>query len=197
MYEYIKGVYKGINEDYIIVENHGIGYKIFTSGTTMTTVPNINDEITIYTMQIVREDFIGIYGFMTREELELFNLFLKVNGVGPKAALSLLSISSVDGLKKAVVLKDEVLITKAPGIGKKTAQRIILELKDKILIEEESIDEIESMKNNSINDKICMETVQALISLGYNEKEANKALKSVEGDTVEDLIKNSLKYLMN
>lgn len=186
----------GINEDYIIIENNGIGYKIYTSGNTIANIPKASERITIYTIQIVRDDFIGLYGFLTREELDLFNLLLKVNGVGPKAALSLLSISSVANLKKAIVLGDEGLITRAPGVGKKTAQRIILELKDKIDIDE-VLEESDSVVHKTIDDKIRREALQALISLGYSEKEGNKALKAVEGDNVEDLIKNCLKYLMN
>ncbi|WP_035290890.1 Holliday junction branch migration protein RuvA [Clostridium sp. KNHs214] len=196
MYEYIKGTYMGINEDYIIIENNGIGYKIYTSGNTITNIPKASEAITIYTIQIVRDDFIGLYGFLTREELSLFNLLLKVNGVGPKAALSLLSISSVANLKKAIVLGDEGLITKAPGVGKKTAQRIILELKDKIDMDG-ILEAAESKEDKPIDDKIRREALQALVSLGYSEKEGNKALKSVEGDNVEELIKNCLKYLMN
>ena len=98
MYEYIRGKYIGINKDYIIVENNGIGYKIFTSGATMSDVPEAGEEITLYLEQIVREDFIGLYGFDSREELDMFKLLLNVNGVGPKAALSLLSISRVNNL---------------------------------------------------------------------------------------------------
>ena len=82
MYEYIKGIYKGIYKDYIIIENNGIGYKVFTSGTTMSSMPMIDEEILIYVEQIVREDFNGLYGFLTREELEMFKLLLSINGVG-------------------------------------------------------------------------------------------------------------------
>lgn len=186
----------GINEDYIIIENNGIGYKIYTSGSTITNIPKASENIIIYTIQIVRDDFIGLYGFLTRQELDLFNMLLKVNGVGPKAALSLLSISNPDNLKKAIVLGDEELIKKAPGIGKKTAQRILLELKDKIDVDEE-IEDMLVGNTQVVSEKIKREALQALMSLGYSEKEGNKALKSVEGKTVEDLIKNCLKYLMN
>ena len=96
MYEYIKGNYIGINKDYIVVENNGIGYKIFTSGATMSSVPENGAEITLYVDQIVREDFIGLYGFDSKEELAMFKLLLTVNGVGPKAGLSILSVLSSD-----------------------------------------------------------------------------------------------------
>ncbi|MEL7598461.1 MAG: Holliday junction branch migration protein RuvA, partial [Clostridiaceae bacterium] len=132
MYEYIKGNYIGINKDYIIIETNSIGYKIYTSGSTMAKMPNINEEVKLYIQQLVREDFIGLYGFLTEEEREMFNLLLMINGVGSKAALSLLSISSVNNLKFAILSSDYGTLTKAPGIGKKIAQRIILELKDKL-----------------------------------------------------------------
>ena len=132
MYEYIKGKYMGINKDYIIIENNNIGYKIFTSGATMAEMPGINDEVMLYLEQIVREDFIGLYGFKDREELEMFKLLLSISGVGAKAALSLLSISRINNLKYAIIVEDDKHLCRAPGIGKKTAGRIILELKDKI-----------------------------------------------------------------
>ena len=136
MYEYIKGRYIGINKDYIIVENNGIGYKIFTSGATMAEMPKVNEEIMLYLEQIVREDFIGLYGFKDREELEMFKLLISISGVGAKAALSLLSISRINNLKYAIIMEDDKHLCRAPGIGKKTAGRIILELKDKIKTEE-------------------------------------------------------------
>ena len=132
MYEYIKGEFIGINKDYVVLENNNIGYKIFTSGNTMATMPKVGEESILYIEQIVREDFIGLYGFTTKEELEMFKKLLSINGVGAKASLSLLSISTVNNLKYAILSGDEKHITRAPGIGKKTAQRIILELKDKI-----------------------------------------------------------------
>ena len=107
MYEYIKGRYIGINKDYIIVENNGIGYKIFTSGATMAEMPKVNEEIMLYLEQIVREDFIGLYGFKDREELEMFKLLISISGVGAKAALSLLSISRINNLKYAIIMEDD------------------------------------------------------------------------------------------
>ena len=143
MYEYIKGKYVGIVKDYVIIENNGIGYKIFSSGITMSSMPSIGEEVMLYLVQIVREDFIGLYGFISREELQMFNMLLSINGVGAKAALSLLSISRINNLKYAIMTGDEKHICRAPGIGKKTAGRIILELKDKLkpdeLINDENV----------------------------------------------------------
>lgn len=123
MYEYIKGKFISINKDYVVVENNGIGYKIFTSGNTMAQMPNTSDEVKLNIIQIVRDDFIGLYGFLTKEEVEMFNLLLTINGVGAKAALSLLSICTVTNLKYAILSSDEKTITKAPGIGKKNSPK--------------------------------------------------------------------------
>lgn len=200
MYEYIKGKYIGINKDYIIVENNGIGYKIFTSGATMSSVPECGEEVILYLDQIVREDFIGLYGFDSREELEMFKLLLTVNGVGPKAALSLLSISRLNNLKYAIMTGDEKHICRGVGIGKKTAARIILELKDKLQPDEllNNIDDdgVESGEENNL--MAVSEVLSALIALGYSEKEAEKVLKTIDKtDTVENMIKNALKALMS
>lgn len=197
MYEYIKGIFAGVNKDYIIIENNGIGYKIFTSGTTLANMPSLNENALLYLQQIVREDFIGLYGFLTREELSMFNMLLSVSGVGAKASLSLLSISSVANLKYAILTGDEKSLTRAPGIGKKTAQRIILELKDKFKDDEFVSREITTSEDISVN-KNLSEALEALIALGYSEKEAEKALKKVsQEDSLESIIKNSLKYLIS
>lgn len=197
MYEYIRGKYIGINKDYIIVENNGIGYKIFTSGATMSDVPEAGEEIILYLEQIVREDFIGLYGFDSREELDMFKLLLNVNGVGPKAALSLLSISRVNNLKYAIMTGDEKHICRGVGIGKKTAARIILELKDKLQPDELLEGTFEDESGAPENTIAASEALSALIALGYSEKEAEKVLKTIDkNDSVENIIKNALKALM-
>ena len=200
MYEYIKGYYKGINKDYVIIENNGIGYKIFTSGATMAAMPIIDEEIKLYTKQIVREDFLGLYGFESIDELDMFNLLLSINGVGAKAALSLLSISRINNLKYAIMMGDEKHLCRAPGIGKKTAGRIILELKDKLQKDQLNegeinidglVEEIDESTNN------IAEALGALLALGYSEKEAESALKKInKNETIENIIKSSLKVLM-
>lgn len=197
MYEYIKGTYEGMTKDYIIVENNGIGYKVFTSGSTLAKTPKIGEEILLYLQQVVREDFIGLYGFLTKDELNMFKLLLTINGVGAKAALSLLSISNVTNLKYAIFSGDEKTITKAPGIGKKMAQRIILELKDKVKSEEFiNADNIDADVQE--NTGAASEALEALIALGYSEKEAQKAVSSIDNkDSLENIIKNALKFLMS
>lgn len=197
MYDYIKGRFKGIFKDYVSIENGGIGYKVFTSGNSMAMMPGMDEETTLYLMQIVREDFIGLYGFTTREELELFSILITINGVGAKAALSLLSASTPMNLKFAIVNDNETLLMKAPGVGKKIAQRLILELKGKLKIEDFSgMDEIS--KKKALSENISNEALAALITLGYTEREAGNALKHVDDNqSIEGIIKDSLKYLMN
>jgi Holliday junction DNA helicase RuvA len=196
MYEYIKGIFVGVYKDYMIIENNNIGYKIYTSGTTLANMPASNNNVMLYLQQIVREDFIGLYGFLTRDELNMFNLLLSISGVGAKASLSLLSISSVLNLKYAILTGDEKTLTRAPGIGKKTAQRIILELRDKFKNDEIIEQGLGSSDDIRIN-KNLSEALEALIALGYSEKEADKALNKVsQEDSIENIIKNSLKYLI-
>lgn len=201
VYEYIKGKYMGINKDYVIIDNNNIGYKIFTSGATMAEMPAINEEVMLYLEQIVREDFIGLYGFKDREELDMFKLLLSISGVGAKAALSLLSISRINNLKYAIMMEDDKHLCRAPGIGKKTAGRIILELKDKIKKDDimTGVDIQEGFEDiaPSINVNTVNEALGALLALGYSEKEAETALKQVDKTaTVEDIIKDCLKVLM-
>ena len=191
----------GINKDYIIIENNNIGYKIFTSGATMAEMPGINDEVMLYLEQIVREDFIGLYGFKDREELEMFKLLLSISGVGAKAALSLLSISRINNLKYAIIMEDDKHLCRAPGIGKKTAGRIILELKDKIKKEDimSGVDIQEGFEDLqlTVNANTVGEALGALLALGYSEKEAETALKQVDKTaSLEDIIKDCLKVLM-
>lgn len=197
MYEYIKGIFIGFTKDYVIIENNGIGYKIFTSGSTISNLPTVGEEITLYLQQIVREDFIGLYGFLTREEIAMFNLLLTINGVGAKATLSLMSICNVTNLQYAILSGEETVLTKAPGIGKKIAQRIILELKDKIKLEDVvSKNNSTSIANN--NEDNTSEVFGALIALGYSEKEAEKALSNIDkSKSIEEMIKGCLQFLMN
>lgn len=184
----------GILKDCVVVEAGGLGYKVFTSGNTMAMMPEKKKEVILYTVQIVREDFLGLYGFSTRDELDLFQVLITINGVGPKAALSLLSVSMPDRLKLAIINGNESLLMKAPGIGKKIAQRIILELKGKL--HADGIDGEESIEDTSA-ENTENEALAALIALGYTDREAKGALKSAGGGlTLEDSIKESLKLLM-
>jgi Holliday junction DNA helicase RuvA len=199
MYEYISGTFVGISKDYVVVDNNGMGYRIYTSGSTMANMPKTSDNVLLYIKQIVREDFVGLYGFLTKDEIEMFSLAISTNGVGPKAALSLLSICNVTSLKYAIVSGDEKTLQRAPGIGKKIAQRIILELREKIHIEQSEVNNLSQISgSNLIEDRKLIDVLGALMSLGYSEKEAEKALNaSNKEESLENMIKDCLKYLMN
>lgn len=195
MYEYIKGIFKSIEKEYIVIECGNIGYKIYTSGSTISNIPATDEEVKIYTYQVVREDFIGLYGFLTKDEIEMFTMLIGISGVGPKAALSLMSIASVATLKYSIITGDEKLIVKAPGVGKKTAQRIILELKDRIGIEEAVSENLQGQL--SMDSEKTGEAMGALIALGYSDKEAEKAMEKVDKTkSVEEIIKDCLRILM-
>ena len=196
MIGYIKGFIEYIGTDKIILENNGIGYQIFTSQTTIQSV-SMEAEVKMYTYLHVREDELSLFGFLTKEELDAFQLLLAVNGVGPKAALAVLS-----ALTYAVMAGDYKAITKANGVGTKGANRIIMELKDKLKIEdvlEVGLHSDDSgLGNPSGKTDSVSDTVLALVSLGYSESEALRAVKQVEGVSDMDsevLLKAALKKL--
>lgn len=199
MYEYVEGKFKGLNKDYVVIDNNGIGYRIFTSGNSICSMPALNESIKLYVEQIVRPDFIGLYGFVQKKELDMFLMLINVNGIGAKVALALLSVSTVDTLKRAICFSDESVLIKASGVGKKSAQRIILELKDKINIPYE--DSILEKREDIVlhNDKVA-ELNQALLSLGFNENDIKNVVKVVmdkfHNESLEFIVKESLKKLM-
>lgn len=198
MYEYIEGIYRGLNKDYVIIENQGIGYRIFTSGNSIYSMPNIDSKVRLYVEQIVRQDFIGLYGFINQYELEMFLKLININGVGSKAALAILSINTVDTLREAIYCSDESVLMKANGVGKKTAQRIILELKDKISLAVP--DRVSQISVDYKSSSILTESREALLSLGFDEKSINKVLDQVVEEfsdkSLEFIIKECLKSLM-
>ena len=136
MYAYIKGVLADVEEESVVVEAGGIGYRIYTTGQTFDYLPVVGEEVKLYTYLNVREDAMILYGFLTKDDLRVFKLLIGVNGIGPKGALAVLSVMTTDDLRFAVLGDDAKVIAKAPGIGAKTAQRVILELKDKLSLEE-------------------------------------------------------------
>ncbi|HHW31671.1 MAG TPA: Holliday junction branch migration protein RuvA [Clostridiaceae bacterium] len=199
MFSYIKGTLVGKYGDNIVVENNGIGYKIQTSLTTIENIGMVGSEVTVYTCLSAREEAINLYGFISREELALFELLITVSGVGPKAAISILSSITPSKFSLAVITDDVKTLTKVKGIGNKTAQRIILELKDKIKKEqlisstEEQDSEIPEVKDSRIS-----EAISALMVLGYTAIEASRAVSAVysEDMDLETIIRNSLKGLV-
>lgn len=191
MFEYMIGEVVDKKKDYIVLLVNNIAYKVFTSKETMES--DIYDgEVKIYMNLVVREDDMSLYGFANRYELDFFSLITTVNGVGPKTAIGILSEQKVIDLQKAIVTNDEKALMKAPGIGKKTAQRIILELKDKVSkgSEFEDIASVVSVGSN------LNEAIEALCSLGYNKYEITSIAQGLdETMEVEDLIKELLKRL--
>jgi Holliday junction DNA helicase RuvA len=196
MYQYIKGIVEEINIDFIVVECNGIGYRINTSQNTICDLKR-NEEAKIYTKLIVREDDMSICGFKTKEELKMFELLNSVSKIGPKVALGILSFSEPKRLGAFILSEDIGALSKAPGVGKKTAERMILELKDKI--DKHNVEFEQTLLTGS-NKKIIGtdEALQALVALGYSlaeAKEATNKLKKECSDT-EELIKKCLMYLM-
>ncbi|AIS52301.1 holliday junction ATP-dependent DNA helicase RuvA [Thermoanaerobacter kivui] len=186
MIEYIRGMIEDIGQDHVVIDFMGIGIKVFVPFSTLKVLPPKGNIVKLYTYLHVKEERFQIFGFKTKEELDLFEKLLFVNGVGPKGALSILSVISIDNFIKAVNAGDYKTIVTAPGIGRKTAERIILELKDKLPKEVAYEGE-----NNFSND-----VLEALLTLGYTKSEAIYALADVDCSNVEEAVKQALKKLM-
>lgn len=197
MYAYIKGSLEIKTQGYVVVETNGIGYKIFMSETAIERLGDIGSQVKIFTYLRVREDDMSLYGFNTNEELRMFELLLSVSGIGAKSAINILSNIEPSSFALAVITNDVAKIKALPGIGPKGAQRIILELKDKIKTEEAiSQDSSISIENVVIDDSKIQEAISALQVLGYAKKEIEKALKNVDNSlSVEEIIKIGLKNL--
>ena len=201
MLAYIKGILEIKTKGYIVVEAGGLGYKIFMPESTIANTGNIGDKVQIYTFMRVREDDISLYGFLTNEELRMFELLLSVSGIGAKGALGILSNITPSQFALAVISNDVAILKKVPGIGPKTAQRAILELKDKLKKEQEiSIAEGEETSNIEQivkEDEKVSEAISALQVLGYSKREIVEALQTIEVDSlsVEDIIKKGLANL--
>ncbi len=196
MISFIKGELKEVGIDFVVVENHGIGYLIKVPATVVTMLPAIGSEIQIFTYLYIREDILDLYGFLEKEDITVFRLLLGVSGIGPKGALAILSTISVDDLRFAVLAGDAKTIAKAPGIGSKTAQKMVIELKDKLKLEE--VFEQKLAKDVGQTKEIQNEAVQALTALGYSPTDALRAVRAVtvtEDMTVETLLKASLKKM--
>lgn len=197
MISFIKGevVKKGL--DHIIVENNNIGYYINTSLNTLNQV-NEKEKILINTYMHIREDILALYGFLKTEEIEMFKKLITVNGIGPKAGLAVLSTYDVNTIKVIILKEDVTKMTKVPGVGKKTASKIILELKDKVGSLDSIDDDYEAEYDVSVNnDNGLSDIVNVLITLGFNQFEAKKALENIDtdGKSEQDIIKEVLKIL--
>lgn len=204
MISYIKGSLEKVSENSIVVENNGIGYEILVPMSVTDRIAGIGSEVKIFTYMYVREDLIQLFGFLDNDCLEVFKLLITVSGIGPKGALGILSVMSADDLRFAVLADDAKSIAKAPGIGAKTAGKIVLELKDKLKLKDIVEDAIEhGIGRQTEGDagegkKIISEAVEALIALGYPAADAMRAVRSVDVSlysTVEELLKLSLKEM--
>ena len=201
MISYIRGELISIEEDKVIVDVNGVGFGIFMPAMAMNLLPQVGNEVKLHTYMNVREDAIQLYGFLTKDDLQVFKLVIGVSGIGPKGGLGILSKLSADELRFAVMAHDVKTISSAPGIGKKTAEKLIIELKDKLSIEDvltKDKSEDLGMVSHTSN-QIQAEAVQALVALGYSNAEALKAVKKVvvsDDTSVEEVLKQALKNIM-
>ncbi len=201
MISYIRGELVDVEEEKVILDVGGVGYGIFMPAQSMGLLPSIGEELKLYTYMNVREDAMQLFGFLTKDDLQVFKLVIGVSGIGPKGGLSILSHLSPDELRFAVMSHDVKAIAGAQGIGKKTAEKLIIELKDKLSIEdvlERTVDSYDT-HTSSTTSQIQTEAVQALVALGYGNSESLKAVKKValsDDITVEDVLKQALKYIM-
>lgn len=181
MYAYIKGEIVDISEDNVVLECHDIGYNIKVPFSVIQQLPGIGSQVRIYTYTCVREDAFILYGFLTKDDLWIFKKLITVNGIGPKGALGILSVMSADDLRFAIIAGDSKAISKAPGIGAKSAERIILDLKDKITLEPDRIDQNDTIATSAdpVNSDARNEAIEAMTALGYSPSEALKAVKQI------------------
>lgn len=200
MISFVRGTVADLTENSVIIENNGIGYEIFMTGTDLDRL-RLSEEIKIHTHFNVREDAMTLYGFLSKDDLQMFKLLLNVNGVGPKAAIGVLAAINADALRFAILSDDIKTLSKAPGIGKKTAQKLILELKDKLKLEDAfelklaHEQEAAGFMPGETSDGV-QEAVEALVALGYSSTDALRAVRKVtdvDPSDVEGLLKAALK----
>lgn len=203
MIAFIQGELCDAGQDTIVVACHGIGYEIQIPVSVAQVLPNPGNVVKIYTYTYVREDALGLFGFLTQDDLKIFKLLITVNGVGPKAALAILSAMTADELRFAILAEDAKAIAKAPGIGPKTAKRMIIELKDKLnleyMIEGHGDAEMSLSDPGDAAANVRDEVIMALTALGYGNTEAVRAVRAVSGADEMDsetLLKQALKKIM-
>lgn len=202
MISFIRGIIEEVEEGSLIIDRDGIGFQVFVPGGVLGEQFRPGDDVKVYTYLNVKEDAMQLFGFLTKDDLSVFRLLLNVNGIGPKAALGVLSGLTADELRFAILSDDVSTLTKAPGIGKKTAQKIILELKDKLSLEEAFEQKITNVREQSLGNSdqdVAKDAVQALVALGYSNTEALQAVRKVElqeGLDTEAILKAALKFIM-
>lgn len=200
MIAYISGALVSAGENYIVIDNHGMGYRIFVSGKFLEHIPAYGTQIKIYTHMYIREDELTLYGFHSEEELSVFRILIGISGVGPKVAMAILTALTVQELQLAVISEDAKTISKANGVGAKGASRIILELKDKLKMEDMMDAAYEqSIVQDTQDLNAARDAIRALVNLGYSNSEAALAVKKI-GDTsqmdIESILKAALKKLI-
>ena len=200
MISFVKGPLSEILEDMVVIESGNVGYELYVPVSVLQKLPDIGAEVKLYTYFQVREDAMCLYGFLSRQDLRMFKQLISVNGIGPKVALGVLSAMEPDELRRAIVSGDAKALSKAPGIGAKTAQRMILDLKDKIETSDILPPEFlrEKKGQSSGLSGVAGEAVDALTALGYSASEAGRAVGRVDvtdSMTAEDVLKASLKHL--
>ena len=200
MFAYLIGRVAGVTEDNLVLEVGQIGFNVKIPASLPSLLPPVGGEVKIYTYTCVREDAFQLYGFLSQDEVDMFRLLITVSGIGPKGGLAILSVLSADDVRLAVLTQDAKAIARAPGVGPKTAQRLILELKDKISMEDTFVSgesEAYAAGTSGLTDA-RREAAEALAALGYSAAEAAQAVRKVEhGDEmdVEELLKAALKHL--
>ena len=197
MFAYIKGILEMKLNDSVVIEANGVGYKIFMAQNAIDRVGSIGDTVKVHTHYHVREDNISLYGFLTSEELNMFELLISVSGIGAKSALTILANIEPHNFALAIITNDEARLTKIPGLGKKTVARMIIELKDKMKkVELEEVSNEDVATSIKLEDNVT-EAISALQVLGYNKKEIEKAFEkeSLSNLSVEDIIRKGLSIL--
>ena len=192
-----------MTEGSVVLDVNGVGYEVLVPGQLISMLEGIGQSLKLYTYMQVREDAMVLFGFLTKDDLQMFRMLIGVNGVGPKAGLSIISALGADDLRFAVLADDAKKIARSPGIGAKTAQKIILELKDKLDLEEAfekklAADHIAPEAVAAAGNDVVQDAVQALVALGYGSTEALKvvrAVKPTEDMSVEDVLKEALKRM--
>ena len=197
MYYYIRGKKVLSGDGFVVIDANGVGYKIETSLSSINKLSGMSGEVTMYVQLVVREDTQELYGFATNEELAMFRHLVSVSGVGPKAALAILSVTTPEGFALAVLTEDEKMITRAQGVGAKLAKRIILELRDKLKKENMLPQHIDSTAAVEISSDSLTEAAAALTVLGYSPNEARNAVSGLDPALgVEELVREALKRLI-
>jgi len=198
MISFIRGELATVESDMALIDVGGVGYGVFMPSQSLERLPGIGQEVKLFTYLNVREDAMQLYGFFRKDELEIFRLLLGVSGIGPKGGLNILSLLSVDELRFAVLSGDVKAISKAQGVGKKTAEKLIIELKDKLQIEDMIAVPQEDNADTSIRRGIQGEAIQALVALGYGNTESLQAVRRVDvsDKSVEEVLKEALRKLL-